>query len=93
MNKPKGGRGIRAAKPTTHRRVPQDIIPVIDFLSAKFRADEWDGSIDGLQNLLPGFDSTIKAEIKDILRRVASSEKGYTAKAFSRGIKRLKRLT
>lgn len=91
-DKPKGGRGIRATKPTTHRRVPEGITTAVDFLSAKFRADEWDGSIDGLKNLLTGFDGNTKNTIREILDKSKKGETGYTTKSFSRGLKRLKRL-
>lgn len=92
MNRPKGGRGIRASKPTTHRRVPEAIIPVIDYLAAKFRSDEWDGSIEGLKNLLPGFDDDTKKQIRGIIKKADNRETGYTTKSFSRGLKALKRL-
>ena len=95
MSKPKGGRGISATKPTIMRRIPKDIESVVIWLADEFRADNWDGTRDGLLNLISSLEpieNPTKKGIREILKRVASQETGYTTKSFSRGLKRLKRL-
>lgn len=95
MSKPKGGRGIAAAKPTIMRRIPEGIESVVIWLAEKFRSDEWDGTKEGLQNLISGFEpieNPTKEALREILRRAERLETGYTTKSFSRGMKRLKRL-
>lgn len=100
MITPKGGRGVAASKPTIMRRIPQGIEETVVWLSDKFRAEEWDGTKEGLVNLISSFEahskegdnSAVLKGLKLILQRADNYQIGYTTKSFARGLKALRRL-
>lgn len=67
MNKPVGGRGQKAAKPTMMRRIPEGIREAVDQLAELYRDDEWDGTVEGLNLISSNKKKSLIPDIKNQL--------------------------
>lgn len=67
MAKPVGGRGQKAPKPTTMRRIPEGIKEAVEFLSELYRDDEWDGTVEGLKLISGNKQKSLIPDIKNQL--------------------------